>query len=176
MAFRRAGVLVTKRRVGVDDPLRSRMTDGGPDDCWLWLGTRTANGYPYMRIAGERVRVHRLVCERAHGPPPAGAHALHSCDVPLCCNPRHLSWGSRSENQRQSVERGRHVFVSGRHPRAVLSVSEVQAILVAGGSAAALARRFGVSVRTVSAIRKRERWAWVEPAVSCEPVQLELFD
>lgn len=37
--------------------------------------------------------------------PPSNVHALHSCDVRLCCNPAHLRWGTHQENMRDRAER-----------------------------------------------------------------------
>lgn len=31
----------------------------------------------------------------------------HHCDTPLCCNPRHLFPGSRSDNAQDAIRKGR---------------------------------------------------------------------
>lgn len=40
---------------------------------------------------------------------PADIHALHNCDVPICCrvDDRHIHEGDRVDNMREMVERGR---------------------------------------------------------------------
>jgi HNH endonuclease len=67
-------------------------------DCILWPYT-LHRGYGRMEPNGKRIRVHRYVCERAHGPAPHPDYgAAHLCGVKACINPRHLRWSSRSQN------------------------------------------------------------------------------
>lgn len=74
----------------------------GPDDCWEWLGPRNNQGYGRIGL----LYAHRVACERAHGPAPAGLpFATHSCDNPPCVNPAHLSWGDASSNQIERWQR-----------------------------------------------------------------------
>ena len=76
----------------------------GPDDCWEWQGPRSAErGYGCW---GRR-RAHRHAWEMANGPVPDGLWVLHHCDNKPCVNPAHLYAGSRADNMRDAVERGR---------------------------------------------------------------------
>lgn len=53
-------------------------------------------------------RVHRLVCEAFHGPPPEGKPlALHGDGNPLNNNAGNLRWGSHRENALDRTEHGR---------------------------------------------------------------------
>ena len=48
------------------------------------------------------IGVHCTVCWLANEQPPEGGpkyECLHSCGRPECCNPAHLSWGTRAANQ-----------------------------------------------------------------------------
>lgn len=67
------------------------------------------NGYAELCIAGQTLRVSRLVCERVHGPSPSPDHqAAHSCGKGhlACVTKRHLSWKTRSENMADKVLHG----------------------------------------------------------------------
>lgn len=76
-----------------------------PDHCWEWLGHRNNKGYGKIGL----LYAHRVACERAHGAPPSvDSVAMHSCDNPPCVNPRHLSWGSQSDNMADMHSKGRH--------------------------------------------------------------------
>jgi hypothetical protein len=89
------------------------------DDCLIWHLFRDHNGYGRVGIpkgfkGSTRTRVrwaHRIICEIAHGPPPSDTHeASHSCGRGKhgCINPRHLSWKTPSENQRERRKHGTH--------------------------------------------------------------------
>jgi hypothetical protein len=52
-------------------------------------------------IAGAMRPAHAVALALAStGIIPAGVECCHRCDVPLCCNPSHLFWGSHTENMR----------------------------------------------------------------------------
>ena len=35
---------------------------------------------------------------------------MHSCDNPICCNPKHLSKGTHKDNSDDKVRKNRHAF------------------------------------------------------------------
>jgi hypothetical protein len=74
-------------------------------ECWPWLGCLSTQGYGR---AGKCDYAHRLAYELEHGAIPPGVDVMHSCDFKPCCNPAHLSLGSRSDNMRDAVQKGRH--------------------------------------------------------------------
>lgn len=87
-----------------------------PDECWPWMAkTRTKAGYGLINTWIDETRqmnvaASRISCVLEYGPPPhEGARALHSCDTPSCCNPRHLRWGTQKDNVADAKERKRHV-------------------------------------------------------------------
>jgi hypothetical protein len=85
-----------------------------PNGCWTWTGAKTQSNYGqiYTQPGGRgRMRVHRLIYERHHGPIPDGMTVEHRChtDDPncwegsncphrLCCNPDHLELLTASQN------------------------------------------------------------------------------
>ncbi len=72
--------------------------------CHIWLGAKTDKGYPSLRVGNRIMTVTRMVL----GLTERSVHACHRCDNPSCVNPAHLFAGSSSDNQRDSVQKGRH--------------------------------------------------------------------
>jgi hypothetical protein len=109
---------------------RTRFWDkiqvGTEDECWPWIArSLTVNGYGSFKHTNEKnspkaIVASRIACYLGHGDPLYnGAFALHSCDNPLCCNPKHLRWGDQKDNVRDAITRGRHskppTNYTGRH-------------------------------------------------------------
>lgn len=73
------------------------------DACLIWPFSRDkTDGYGRTGYNGELFLAHRLMCILVHGEPPTKKHeAGHSCGKGHlgCCNPRHLSWKTRGENE-----------------------------------------------------------------------------
>lgn len=75
--------------------------------CLIWPFRGGASGYGMLGYLGKIYYAHRMMCELAHGKPPRGYEASHSCGNGHkgCVNPRHLSWKTKSQNQ---YDRTRH--------------------------------------------------------------------
>lgn len=77
------------------------------DYCLMWPFS-AGPGYGMFGYLGKHHYAHRFMCELVHGPAPTPRHqAAHSCGNGRkgCCNPRHLSWKTNGENQK---DRRRH--------------------------------------------------------------------
>lgn len=77
-------------------------------DCWLWTGSRTAEGYATFCITTDtnqrhRVVVHRLAYELLIGKIPTGLVLDHLCRNPRCVNPAHLEPVTMRENVLRGV-------------------------------------------------------------------------
>ena len=72
--------------------------------CWLWTGSRNADGYGLFGLLGKTTRAHRI----AWGDVPDGLHVLHRCDNPPCVRRSHLFLGTDRDNQRDKAAKGRH--------------------------------------------------------------------
>lgn len=96
------------------------------DDCWLWPGALTRNGYGAIydpsRGPVHMAKTHRVAYESFYGPPPDGLDLDHTCHNGTgcpggdgcihrrCLNPHHLEPVSRSENN----NRGQIGFHDGK--------------------------------------------------------------
>ena len=86
----------------------------GPTGCWPWLGWKDDTGRGRFRLNGATVTAPRVALIIDKGLPDSTLHACHSCDNPECCNPSHLSWGTRKENMKDMARKGRAGIQ--RHP------------------------------------------------------------
>ena len=131
-----------------------------PDACWIWARATTRGGYGVLWVKELRAywKSHRLAYHLKNGEILKGVHVLHSCDVPACCNPRHLSAGDDAMNRADSIRKKRHARCE-THGRRKLSREDVAAIVASTGvTQRALARRYGVSESAVSMIVNGKRW------------------
>lgn len=84
----------------------------GDDDCWNWRSS-TSRGYGRFMLSGKRIYAHRFAWQITNGPIPDNLDVLHRCDNPRCCNPSHLFPGTQADNNRDKMQKGRHVALSG---------------------------------------------------------------
>lgn len=133
---------------------------GGPDACWPWLADKDKDGYGLFKQGSKTRRASRIACGAA-----GSMFALHSCDNPPCCNPKHLFEGTALDNARDRDAKGRGAEQHGEHNgHAVLTAEKVLAIKrdylprCRTRSAVALAAKYGVRDVTVRSILKGRRW------------------
>ena len=128
----------------------------GTDDCYFWPFSKNAAGYGVVFVDGRHRIVSEYVCEKVHGQKPSSAHsAAHNCGMQSCCNPRHLRWATRSENELDKRLHG--TAVNGeRHFFSKLSDAEVDQIRALSREMrnCELAAKFGISRGHVTGILK----------------------
>lgn len=132
----------------------------GPDECWLWVGTKTSCGYGMACRHLRRVYAHRLSWILHHGAIPDGLCVLHKCDVRPCVNPKHLFLGTQIDNIHDAMQKRRHCH-GERVKQARLSIGQVREIVVAlasGETQASIARRFCIVPSAINAIAHGKRW------------------
>jgi hypothetical protein len=90
---------------------RARVTVDESTGCWVYRLPLSDRGRPRITVNGQDMAAYEFfwLAHRRQEVPP-GMVLLHSCDRGErgCVNPDHLSIGTRTENNRQAVERGRH--------------------------------------------------------------------
>ena len=121
-------------------------TSGGIDSCWPFVGARDPLGYGRIsRTSYGETMAHRFMYRLATGVDP-GEAVMHECDNPPCCNPLHLTAGTRLENNRQAWDRGLHPH-GENDPKARLSnkqVADIRRRAQTGERQADLAREYQV--------------------------------
>ena len=138
-----------------------------PTKCFFWPHTRTTAGYGTIGSFGETRYVHRIICERVHGPAPSPKHhAAHSCGNGHlgCTTPDHLRWATPNEN---ATDRNKHGTDNRgqNHYASSLSDQDVKNIrsLYGGGGItyADIGELFCINYATVGCIVRRENWGHV---------------
>lgn len=118
--------------------------------CWEWRHGRQAHGYGVVFQEGG----HRYAYRAWYGEIPTGAHVLHRCDNPPCCNPAHLYLGSHKDNMGDMGARRRQWLAARRDRGEAISAPVVSEERRARGE------RVGTSKLTadqIDAIRKDTR-------------------
>lgn len=72
------------------------------DDCWLWVGAKSSEGYGSFRLNDKAIGAHRVAYELLVGPIPHGLTIDHLCKVRHCVNPAHLEPVTMAENVRRA--------------------------------------------------------------------------
>lgn len=82
--------------------------------CQLWTGSTTSRsvgkGYGVIKVSGRMCLAHRISYSANVGAIPEGMLVCHKCDTPACVNPDHLFVGTHSDNNRDTVKKGRSPF------------------------------------------------------------------
>jgi len=135
---------------------------GGNNACWPWTRTLNRAGYGQVRYGHKnKVGAHRVAWELSNGTPvPDGLEVLHSCDQPACCNPSHLRPGTKPDNVRDRVSRGRSAR-GERHGKTVITLdqaNEVKRLRTEGRSYREISELTGIKKATVADICGGRTW------------------
>lgn len=125
---------------------------GEEDQCWEWTGSKTSAGYGLIYWKDELKYAHRLSLEFDGRPVPPRWHACHTCDNPLCVNPKHLFPGTPHDNVKDKVSKGRHTY-GENHPNSRLTdtdVEEIRKLAYDGVWQSDLAQMFNVNPSHIS--------------------------
>lgn len=162
-------IYLTDHQDGSMDPmptpletLRKFVPRGNPDECWEWTGFRQDGGrgeYGLMKADGVTKRAHRVAFELAYGPIPIGMEICHSCDNPPCCNPGHLSIGTRRDNMGDSIAKGRTSRGENHSNLTNFDIRYIRTMYAVGvATQAELAQDHDISRRAVNKIVNRVTW------------------
>lgn len=139
------------------------------DDCLRWPFGYSGQGYGMM-WRGDRVHpAHRLVCEDHHGAAPTDKHqAAHGCGNRWCCNPRHLRWATRSQNEADKLKHGTHDR-GERHVGSKYTEAQVMQLhnLRKTHSVRSAALLLGMNYSVAYKISRGESWPHTMPGEDC---------
>lgn len=137
--------------VGVIARFLSKIAFAGNDDCWLWTGGRTSDGYGVFSVRNPIVKTaHRYMVELMRGERlERGIDASHTCETRHCVNPRHLVAETHLENcqRRRTFARG---FAS---PRRKLTWEQALEIRSSPEPLRVLVERYQSNTYTIWAIK-----------------------
>lgn len=144
--------------------------------CWNWIGSTSTRGYGRFWKGGRVIPAHWFLLDDY---PPAGKEACHKCDNPSCVRPGHIFIGTRSDNMRDMVRKGRHNPVGAYAPRSVPSakpgslnhqakLTEDDALIIKAtpklrGYPRRIAKAFGISRSVAFDIMAGRRWTHLPP-------------
>lgn len=117
--------------------------------CIEGKGATNNSGYCSVRVNGKKMGAHRHAYIKAYGEIPKNLHVMHICDNRKCINPKHLKLGTRSDNMRDCVNKGRHFS-----PAKKLNKEQQLYILKSDKTSTELALELPVTSRTIRKYRQ----------------------
>jgi hypothetical protein len=139
-----------------------------PDCIASGYSTKGHNGYARVPYKGKLISLTRLLYAQHHkiAVESLGDKVImHTCDNPNCINLNHLKLGTQQENVQDMWNKGRQGVTpmqGSKHPMAKLNeqtVKEIKQNTRAAGKF--LAKKYGVSVATISMIKNNKIWTHV---------------
>ncbi len=136
--------------------------------CWIWQGYKCAPRNQYgltsLAINGPKKKClsHRAAYILWKGVIPCDFFVLHSCDIPLCCNPAHLHLGTPQDNMDQMRQRGRKkpaLGIKNRHAKLNDEIIlKIRKLYSQGLNQSRLRKIFNLASSTISYIINRKTW------------------
>ncbi len=148
--------------VNKDGPLPDQSIPdyAGLDQCWVWTGPLSYDGYAPVYMNGKSYRVHRISFLLHHGYFPINGNACHKCDLRHCLNPLHLFDGTTKDNCQDKVRKGRSVKgeKNGRCRVSEDDVAEIKRLRGEGWILRRLGEKFGIHLSVVCKIVRGDLW------------------
>lgn len=136
----------------------------GMTECWIWVGCKSShkdkdgNSNPYAEVTRQTYGTsmgHQWSCHNWNGSPlpiEKGMCIKHACDIKLCVNPEHLSYGTLQENIKEMEER--NPTAMGRIPPTDAELTLLREMVQNDVPRREMARRIGHSRHWVDRIKR----------------------
>ena len=141
-------------------PLQSFIEDKN-NECWPWLGTCSKDGYGRFQIGATSYRAHRLAYKFFNGAIPKGKIIMHTCDNPICVNPKHLILGSQLDNMIDCCVKER-IHKMKLNSEAVKVIKWSLKYNYKYGLISLLARLYKVKHSTIISIKNNKSWKHIQ--------------
>lgn len=137
------------------------------EECVIYPFYRTPDGYGWMKTPSGHLGAHVYVAILAHGDKPTPSHeACHSCGNGRlgCVNPKHIYWGTRSDNVKDAYRAGAQMGTRGRYGEDAAAtkysdeiIRQVREALNRGEPGVSISKRLGISNSHISRIKHGAR-------------------
>jgi len=134
------------------DKVNARNT--GNNGCWQWTAGKNKNGYGAFWVDKRAVGAHRVAWEIVHGPIPDDMCVVHACGDKGCVNPDHLELGSQINSRPGGQRLGAKLLAE--------DIPMIRAELGCGVTQKDIAKQYGVTKQTISAIHNNLIWKDVQ--------------
>jgi hypothetical protein len=152
------------KRPTTEERFFSRINKNTGTDCWEWLGSFFATGYGQFWFNEKNMKAHRFSYELHKGPIPDGMCILHFCDNRKCCNPDHLSLGSRAENNKDRDNKNRQAKGSMVNTAKLTEeqIKEIRNKLKLGMKQKEIAKEYDINKSHIFRIKNGISWAHIK--------------
>jgi hypothetical protein len=129
------------------------------NDCWFWTGVKDSGGYGRFTVSGVPTMAHRYSYEYFIEPIPEGLIVRHYvCDNRACVNPEHLKVGTKADNSRDLVRKGRQAKGEDLSNLSENDVLNIRQLYRNGKPPKQIAELFSMRPGSVTSILTGENW------------------
>ncbi len=131
--------------------------------CWNWTGGINHKGYGLFSIKHKMFLVHRVSFKLFKGEIPLKMQVNHSCDNPICINPKHLWLGTQQDNVNDMIKKGRARYAQGENVNTAklrdFEVRKIRSLYSTGEfTYKELALKFDVEKSNIGMIIRNKTW------------------